>query len=68
MRKQSPTLIKPFELNAEKADAYYNRGLAKFRLGDLESIQGDTEEARRLYEAGADFEKAKELAPNVGQQ
>ena len=43
---------KAIELNLEKADAYYNRGLAKFRLGDLESTQGNTEEARRLYEAG----------------
>ncbi|MYC78419.1 tetratricopeptide repeat protein [Candidatus Poribacteria bacterium] len=43
---------KAIELNLEKADAYYNRGLAKFRLGDLASTQGNTEKARQLYEAG----------------
>ena len=43
---------KVIELNPEKADAYYNRGLSKFRLGDLESEKGNTEKARALYEAG----------------
>ena len=43
---------KVIELNPENTHAYYNRGLAKFRLGDLESEKGNTEEARRLYEAG----------------
>ena len=43
---------KVIELNPERADAYYNRGLAKFRLGDLESEKGNTEKARGLYEAG----------------
>lgn len=40
------------EVSPENAYAYYNRGLAKFRLGDLESEKGDAEKARRLYEAG----------------
>ena len=43
---------KAIELNLEKADAYYNRGLAKFRLGDLESEKGNTEKARKLYKGG----------------
>ncbi len=55
---------KAIELNLEKADAYYNRGLAKFRLGDLESTQGNTEEARRLYETGIeDSTQAIKLIP-----
>ena len=40
------------EVNPENTHAYYNRGLAKFRLGDLESEKGDIENARRLYEGG----------------
>ena len=43
---------KVIELNPEKADAYYNRGLSKFRLGDLESEKGNTEKTRALYEDG----------------
>ena len=43
---------KVIELNPEQADAYYNRGLSKFRLADLESEKGNTEKARALYEAG----------------
>ena len=43
---------KVIELNPERADAYYNRGLAKFRLGDLESKKGNTEKAKGLYEGG----------------
>ncbi len=39
-------------LYPQKADAYYNRGLAKFTLGDLEFAQGHLEKAWRLYEAG----------------
>ena len=43
---------KVIEINPENIYAYYNRGLAKFKLGDLESEKGNTEEARKLYEAG----------------
>ena len=43
---------KVIELNPENTYAYYNRGLAKFRLGDLESEKGNTEKSRRLYEGG----------------
>ena len=43
---------KVIELNPENTYAYYNRGLAKFRLADLASEKGNTEKARRLYEAG----------------
>ena len=45
---------KVIELNPENTYAYYNRGLAKFRLGDLESEKGNTEKARELYEAGVE--------------
>ena len=38
---------KAIKLYPEKADAYYNRGLAKFRLGDIQGINGNVEEARR---------------------
>ena len=40
------------KLSPQKADAYYNRGLAKFTLGDLELAQGNLEGAWKLYEAG----------------
>ena len=51
-------------LYPQKADAYYNRGLAKFRLGDIQSVNGKAEKARRLYEAGIeDCTKAIELIP-----
>ncbi len=57
-------LDKAIELNPKKADAYYNRGLSKFRLGDLESKKGNTEKARRLYESGIeDSTQAIKLIP-----
>ena len=43
---------KAIKLYPQKADAYYNRGLAKFTLGDLEFAQGNLAEAWKLYEAG----------------
>ena len=43
---------KVIEINPENIYAYYNRGLAKFKLGDLESEKGNTGKAKRLYEAG----------------
>ena len=43
---------KVIELNPENTYAYYNRGLSKFRLADLESKKGNTEKAKGLYEAG----------------
>ena len=55
---------KAIKLNPEKVDAYYNRGLAKFTLGDLEFAQGNLEKARRLYEAGIeDSTQAIKLNP-----
>ena len=45
---------KVIEVNPENTHAYYNRGLTKFRLGDLESEKGNTEKARRLYEGGVE--------------
>ena len=45
---------KVIKVNPENTHAYYNRGLAKFRLGDLESEKGNTEIARRLYEGGVE--------------
>ena len=56
---------KAIELYPEKIYAYYNRGLAKFRLGDLEATQGNTEKARRLYESGVeDSTQAIQLNPD----
>ena len=43
---------KAIKLYPQKADAYYNRGLAKFTLGDLEFAQGNLTAAWKLYEAG----------------
>jgi len=43
---------KVIEVNPENIYAYYNRSLAKFRLGDLESEKGNTEKARKLYKGG----------------
>lgn len=55
---------KVIELNPENTHAYYNRGLAKFRLGDIESEKGNTEKARQLYEAGiADSTQAIKRTP-----
>ena len=55
---------KAIKLYPQKADAYYNRGLAKFRLGDIQAIDGNVEEARRFYEAGiADCTEAIKLNP-----
>lgn len=45
---------KAIKLNPKETNVYYNRGLAKFMLGDLEAAQGDIEEARKLYEAGVE--------------
>ena len=55
---------KAIKLNPQKVDAYYNRGLAKFTLGDLEFAQGNLEKARKLYEAGIeDSTQAIKLNP-----
>ena len=55
---------KAIKLDPQKADAYYNRGLAKFTLGDLEFVQGDLEAAWALYEAGIeDSTQAIKLTP-----
>lgn len=55
---------KVIELNPENTHAYYNRGLAKFRLGDIESEKGNTKKARQLYEAGiADSTQAIKRTP-----
>ena len=55
---------KAIKLYPQKADAYYNRGLAKFTLGDLEFAQGNLAEAWGLYEAGIeDSTQAIELNP-----
>ena len=43
---------KVIELNPENTYAYYNRGLAKFRLADIEYKKGNTEKAKGLYEGG----------------
>ena len=55
---------KSIELNPDNAATYYNRGLARFRLGDYQAAQGHIEEARGLYEAGiADTSQALKLNP-----
>jgi len=55
---------KAIKLSPQKADAYYNRGLAKFTLGDLEFAQGNLAEAWELYEAGIeDSTQAIKLTP-----
>ena len=55
---------KAIKLSPQKADAYYNRGLAKFTLGDLESVQGNLEAAWELYETGIeDSTQAIKLIP-----
>ena len=55
---------KAIKLYPQKADAYYNRGLAKFTIGDLEFAQGNLEAAWRLYEAGIkDSTQAIKLNP-----
>ena len=52
------------KLYPQKADAYYNRGLAKFRLGGIQAAQGNIEKARRFYEAGIeDCTQAIKLNP-----
>ena len=55
---------KAIKLDPQKVDAYYNRGLAKFTLGDLEFVQGNLEAAWELYEAGIeDSTQAIKLTP-----
>ena len=55
---------KALKLNPEDADTYYNRGLAKLLLGDLEAEQRNTEKARAFYEAGIeDSTQAIKLNP-----
>ena len=55
---------KAIKLYPQKADAYYNRGLAKFTIGDLEFVQGNLEAAWELYEAGIeDSTQAIKLNP-----
>ena len=55
---------KALKLNPDDADNYYNRGLTKLILGDLEAEQGNTEKARELYESGIeDSTQAIKLIP-----
>ena len=55
---------KAIKLYPQKADAYYNRGLAKFTIGNLEFAQGNLAAAWRLYEAGIeDSTQAIKLNP-----
>lgn len=55
---------KAIKLNPKKGDAYYNRGLAKFRLGEIQFARGDVEKAQALYEDGIkDSTQAIKLNP-----
>ena len=55
---------KAIKLNPKKGDAYYNRGLAKFRLGEIQFARGDAEKAQALYEDGIkDSTQAIQLNP-----
>ena len=55
---------KSIKLNPDDAVTYYNRGLARFKLGDHQAAQGHIEEARGLYETGiADTSQALKLNP-----
>ena len=42
---------KVIEIDTEDADAYNNRGLAKFSLGESETASGNAKKAQRLYKA-----------------
>ena len=42
---------KVIEIDTEDADAYNNRGLAKFSLGESETASGNDKKAQRLYKA-----------------
>ncbi len=55
---------KSIELNPDNAAIYYNRGLARFKLGDHQAAQGNIEKARGLYETGiADTSQSLKLNP-----
>ena len=51
-------------LDPEQPDAYYNRGLAKFQLGELQFARGNIERAQMFYEDGIkDSTQAIQLDP-----
>ncbi len=55
---------KAIELHPKTTDAYYNRGLAKFRIGEIQFAQGNVEKAQALYEDGIkDSTQAIKLNP-----
>ena len=52
------------DLNADYAEAYYNRGLVRAALGQDEAVRGDLEAAESHYNrAIADYTKVLELEP-----
>ena len=56
---------KAIQLNPYVADAYYNRGLAKFRLGESENARENAQKARELYqEAINDYTQTIKIIPN----
>ena len=56
---------KAIELNPDEAETYYNRGLARFKLGDMQATQGGIEKAVEFYAASIeDCTHAIELNPD----
>ena len=55
---------KAIQLNPYVADAYYNRGWAKLRLGESEDARGNSQKARELYqEAINDYTQTIKINP-----
>ena len=56
--------VEPLRLSPERVDAYKNRGLMRFRLGESEFSRGNTKAAQRLYETAIeDYTQAIKLNP-----
>ncbi len=59
---------KVIEIDTEDADAYNNRGLAKFSLGKSKSTRGKVKKTQRFYEAAiADYTQAIKMNPKYAE-
>ena len=59
-----PDFSRAIEIDPERVDAYKNRGLMRFRLGESEFSRGNTKAAQRLYETAIeDYTQAIKLNP-----